>query len=411
MSTAVCPVSHEGWLTQEFLVDPYGRLAQLRGESPVFFDEELDHYIVTRYADIEACLMDRATFLAKNASAPVWTPNEGAQAILAAQGYRRVPTLNNADPPRHAPMRRAVFANLSRPRLAALEPALRAKALDLVTALVAKPVSDLVTDLTYPLPGFAGLGLLGIPAEDFDLLKDWSDGRALFTYGHLSAEDQVRVAHNVGAFWNYVEAFVARKQAEPGDDATSDLLRYQQEHAEEVTVDDVINIVYSLTLAAHESTTNAMGSMLRHLLTQRDQWERLLDDRSLIPNAVDEAMRFDGPIMGHRRVAAVATEVGGVPIPEGARIVLLFASAGRDPEHFPDPDRIDVSRANAEEHLSFGKGPHFCLGAPLARMEMRLALELLLDLAPDMTLLAGQEFPYAENALWRSINQLLVVPS
>src|SRR5579859_3854956 len=411
MSVRACPVSHGiDWLSQEFIVDPYGRLAELRAESPAFYDTELDHFIVTRYADIEQCLLDRATFLAKNASSPVWTTAPEAQRILAEQGYKRVPTLNNADPPRHAPMRKAVFACMSRARLRALEPAVSERARGLVDALVDKPVSDLVADLTFPLPGFAGLGLLGVPAEDFDQIKEWSAGRVLFTYGHLPADEQVRIAGNVVAFWAYVEEFVAARDADRRDDFTSDILSYRDEHPDEVTTDDVVNIVYSMALAGHDSTTNAMGSMLRHLLTHRSQWERLVDDRDLITNAVEEALRFDGPVMGQRRTAAVDTEIGGVPVPAGAKLVLLFASADRDEAHFLNPDDLDVARTNAGEHLSFGKGVHFCLGAPLVRMELRIVLELLTEHAPGMRLVPGQVFPYSANALFRSIERLLVEP-
>lgn len=398
------------WLHQDFLVNPYPRLAELREESPVFFDEDLGYYIITRYADIEQCLIDRTTFLAQGASSPVWPPIAEAQQVLTEHGAKRVPTLNNADPPRHGPMRKAVFTCMSRARLAALEPELREYATGLVTALVAKPVSDLVTDLTFPLPGRAGLGLLGIPVADFDQIKEWSAGRVLLTYGHLPVDEQVQVAKNVIAFWQYIEQYVADRNRDRGDDFTSDVLRYHDERPEEVTIDDIVNIVFAMALAGHDSTTNAMGNMLRHLLAHQDQWRALVDDGSLIPNAVEESLRFDGPVSGHRRTVAFDTELGGVHLPAGSKLVLLFASAARDASHFPEPDRLDVSRENAVDHLSFGKGVHFCLGAPLARMEMRIALELLTEHAPGMHPVPEQDFPYVPIMMFRSLEHLLVEP-
>jgi cytochrome P450 len=409
MTTRTCPVSHDvGWLEQPFLVDPYPRLAELRAEAPVFFDEELDHYVVTRYADVEACLLDRGTFLAKNASSPIWPPVEEAQRILTEQGYKRVPTLNNADPPRHGPMRKAVLACLSPRRMQALEPGIRRYARGLVEPLLGKGEVDLVSALTHPLPGWAGLSLLGVPEEDFDQIKAWSTGRVLLTYGHLPPAEQIAVARNVVAFWRYVEGFVTRLDGDRGDDFTSDLLRYHDEHPDLVTIDDIVNITYSLALAGHDSTTNGMGNALRHLLAHRDQWDRLVADPALIPNAVEEALRFDGPVLGHRRTAAVDTEIGGVPIPAGAKLVLLFASAAHDGDRFAQPDVLDVARPNADEHFAFGKGVHFCLGAPLARLEMRIALELLVDLMPGIHLVEDQAFPYSPNALFRSVERLLV---
>jgi cytochrome P450 len=406
-----CPVTNDvDWLQQDFLVDPYPKLAELRAESPVFFDEELGYYLVTRYADIEQCLIDRTTFLAQGASSPVWPPIAEAQQVLTEHGSKRVPTLNNADPPRHGPMRKAVFTCMSRARLAALEPELREYATGLVTTLVGKPVSDLVTDLTFPLPGRAGLGLLGIPNQDFDQIKEWSAGRVLLTYGHLAADEQVQVAKNVIAFWQYIENYVNERNQDRGDDFTSDVLRYHDEDPDEVTIDDIVNIVFAMALAGHDSTTNALGNMLRHVLAHQDQWRALVDDPSLIPNAVEESLRVDGPVAGHRRTVAFDTELGGVPLPAGAKLVLLFASADRDGAHFPEPDRFDVTRENAADHLSFGKGVHFCLGAPLARMEMRIALELLTEHAPGMHLVPEQDFPYVPITMFRSLEHLLVEP-
>jgi len=406
-----CPVTHAvPWFDRTFQLDPYPLLADYREESPVFFDPELDHYVVTRYADIEAMLLDRDTFASANASSPLWPPCKEAQEILAAEGYKRVPTLNNADPPRHGPMRRAVFTCMSRARIRDLEPSIRHHAEVLVEALVEKPVADLVADLAYPLPAHAGLGLIGTPEEDTEMIKAWGDKRVLLSYGHLAPDEQVEVAHNVGAFWRYVEGFVADRDAERRDDLTSDLLRYHDEHPDEVTVDDVVNMVYSMALAGHESTTNALSSGLRHLMARRDQWDALVADRSLIPNAVEECMRFDPSVLGHRRITTCDTEIGGVALPEGSRIIMLFGSAHRDPAHFPAPDELDVERDNAGTHLTFGKGAHFCLGAPLARMEFEIVLELLTEHAPAMRRVEGQAFPYAGNALWRTLSELLVEP-
>jgi cytochrome P450 len=125
---------------------------------------------------------------------------------------------------------------------------------------------------------------------------------------------------------------------------------------------------------------------------------------------VEECLRFDPAVLGHRRITTSATEIGGVPLPEGARIIMLFGSANRDPAHFPAPDDFDVRRDNAGTHLVFGKGVHFCLGAPLARMEFEIVLELLTEHAPEMCLVEGQAFPYAGNALWRTLGELLVEP-
>jgi cytochrome P450 len=410
MVSQLCPVSSGvDWLGQDFLAEPFDVLARLRAESPVFYDPELGHYLVTRYADVEEVLRDRATFLAANASASIWPPSEAAQQVLRDSGYRRVPTLNNADPPRHAPMRKATRTCMTPRRMATLEPDLRTFARGLVTDLAARDEVDLVETLADPLPAHAGLGLLGFPDEAAQQILAWSDKRVLFTYGHLPDDEQVDVARSVVSFWKFIEEFVHEKVADPGDDFTSDLLHYREENPE-VTMDDVVNIVYSLALAGHDSTSNAIANTLRRLLAVPEQWKALCAEPEAIPNAVEEGLRFDPPVMGHRRLAATDTEIGGVAVPAGAKLVLLFASAGRDARHFAHPDAFDVHRANAVEHLTFGKGVHFCLGAPLARLELRIVLELLTELTPEMQLVEGQTFEYSPNALFRSLRALLVTP-
>jgi cytochrome P450 len=410
VSLPSCPMtSGVEWLDQGFLAEPFDALARLRTESPVLFDAELQHYVVTRYADVEEVLRDRTTFLAANASAPIWPPAEAAQRILQDNGYRRVPTLNNADPPRHAPMRTATRTCMTPRRLASLEADLRAFARGLVEDLARQPVVDLVEALADPLPSHAGLGLLGFPDSAATQILHWSDKRVLFTYGHLPEEEQVEVARMMVDFWKFVEAFVHERERDRLDDVTSDLLRYQDDQSD-VTVEDVVNIVYSLALAGHDSTSNAIANTLRRLLSAPDQWRLLCDEPGLIPNAVEEGLRFDPPVMGHRRLVARDTHIGGVPVPAGAKLVLLFASAGRDADHFARPDEFDVHRSNAGEHLAFGKGVHFCLGAPLARLELQIVLELLTELTPAMRLVEGQTFEYSANALFRSLRHLLVAP-
>jgi cytochrome P450 len=149
---------------------------------------------------------------------------------------------------------------------------------------------------------------------------------------------------------------------------------------------------------------------MRALLGNRDQWQRLIDDPSAIPNAVEEILRYDGPVLNHRRVAKVDTEVGGVPVPAGGKVMMCFASAGHDPAQFDDPEAFLVDRHEAELHLAFGKGPHYCLGAALGRLEVRIVLELLTTLTPGIEPVPDQYFEYSPNALFRGLKSLLVAP-
>jgi cytochrome P450 len=406
-----CPIA-EGYdpLDPNVVADPYPALRHLREEGPVFYLPGLDHYIVTRFDDIEAILKDRETWSAANASSPLIPVCPEAQEVLNG-GFKRVPTLNNADPPRHAPMRKSVLAVMTPRRLRALEPVLRDYATSLVESFAGKSVIDFVQEYAFPFPGFAAFSLLGFPDSDTDRLKDWSRTRVLLTYGRLSEEQQVATAKDVVAMWQYVEDFVAQRTADPIDDLTSDLVRLAKDKPDQLATFDIVNIVYSMALAGHETTMNTISSGVRALLGNRDQWQRLIDDSTLIPNAVEEILRFDGPVLNHRRLAKVDTSIGGVDIPAGSRIMMCFAAADHDPTHFGgDAESFRVDRSEAELHLAFGKGAHLCLGAELGRLETRITLELLTTLTPQMSLVSGQELQYSPNALFRSLRSLLVTP-
>jgi cytochrome P450 len=395
-------------LAASFLAEPYAFLSAQREGSPVFYEPTLDYYLVTRYDDIRAILGDRDRFSAANASSPIWPVAPEAKAILDA-GFPRVPTLNNADPPRHPVMRKAVLACLPPRRFAALEPGLRSYAGTLIDHLVAQPVADLVAELSFPLPAFAAFSLIGFPAGDTDMIRSWCGRRTLLTYGRAPADEQAEIARKVVEFWGYVEQFVLDRHRDPGDDFTSDLLRLHDDDPDRISVFDIQNIVYSMALAGHETTMNAISNTVHALLANRDRWEALLADRSLVPGAVEEGMRFDTPIITWRRLAREDVEIGGVAIPSGGKVMLLFGSAHYDPARFDDPEVFDPARANASDHFAFGHGPHFCLGAPLARLEVRIALELLLAAAPDLRLVDEQP-TYFPTLVLHGIERLLVEP-
>jgi hypothetical protein len=169
----------------------------------------------------------------------------------------------------------------------------------------------------------------------------------------------------------------------------------------------VTQIVYSLLFAGHETTTGLISNALRQLLTHRHAWEEICRDASLIPNAVEEVLRFDSSVIAWRRQATQAVEIGGVPVPAGANLLLLLGSANRDPAVFEDPERFDIHRRNAREHLSFGQGVHYCLGAPLGRLEARVVLEELSARLPGLRLVPGQAPRFRPNTTFRGPLALL----
>jgi len=405
-----CPVAHDfDPFGDRYREDPYPIFKELRDAAPVVYVPDLDAYLITRYDDIVKVFIDRETFSSEGSSSNFSPLCPEAQQILST-GFPRKATLTNCDAPRHTRMRAVVVKCLTPRRWSQSQPAVRAYATQLIDELVNKPVADLQADLAYSLPAFAGFALLGFPLEDTDLLKGWCTNRVLLTYGKLSPDQQIQAAREVVDFWNYAAAHVQRRIKEPGDDLTTDLLEVARKSDGEVTTEDVLNIVYSISLASHETSQNAMLNGLRRLLESRDQWNLLCDEPELIPDAVEELLRYEAPAISLRRKTTRDTEIGGIPIPAGARVLMLTGSANRDPQHFPNPETLDFRRPNAREHLSLGKQWHFCLGAPLARFEYGLVLEQLTQKAPRMRLLADQTFDYHPLAQFRVMKQLLVEP-
>jgi cytochrome P450 len=396
-------------LAEAYLADPYACFARVRPGTPVFYAPSIGMWVVTRYHDIDAIFRDPPRFSAANAQEPLSPLSDEARAVLAG-GFGASPTMSNCDPPKHGRIRAHNNAAFSPRRIAVMEPQVRAKADELVTAMAAAPAgrADLVADLAFPLPAHTIFRFIGFPDGDTEMLKGWCTDRLHVTWGRPAAGVQVSVAQHMVAYWQYCSRFVADRLAAPADDFTSDLLRIHLADPEAISVDEITNIAYGLSFAGHETTTNLIANTVRRLLEHPDQWGLLVEDPGRIPGAVEEALRFDTSVVAWRRVTTEAVEIGGVPVPAGAKLLLLLGSANHDPAEFPEPERFDVTRANARNHLAFGKGIHFCLGAALARLQGRIVLELLTSRLPALRLVPGQHYTFPANVSFRGPQRLEV---
>jgi cytochrome P450 len=406
--TGQCPVRHDfKMLESPFLDDPYAQ-CQVLQEQPVFYSPDLDSYVVTRYVDAQVVLSDAERFSNSATNVPVSALSADAQAVMDASEVYFRPNLTNADAPRHTMVRRFVADAISPRRIRGLEPFLREWAGRRIDELVTRGYADIYAELSFPLPAITGFALIGFPEDDVEQLKAWCNRRVMLTYGRPTGAEQVQVAENVAAFWRYTNEFVASRLTEPRDDFTTDMIRHHLEDPEEFTLRDVAAVLFGMSIAAHETTSNLMTNGIRRLVEHRDQWEALVADPSLIPNAVEECLRFDPPVIAWRRRAKEAVDISGTAIPKDATVLLLLFSANHDPDKFARPGEFDVTRQDARNHLTFGKGTHFCAGAPLARMEMRIALEAFAAKAPCIRLVPGQKFEFLPNISQRGPNSLMV---
>lgn len=390
-----------------YLADPYGFFANARTATPVFYSPLINYWVVTRYQDILQIFDTPRVFSASNALSPIQPPCPAARAILTEGGFSPVPTMTNVDPPAHTRVRR--FANMGfKPRrIAEMEPFIRGLVVQFCEKLLARQQADLIKDFAWELPALVIFRVLGIPDEQVPRVKAGAVNRLQFMFGHSTEEEQCQFARETAAFWRYAEELVAARAAEPREDCTSDLLLARDGDQSALTHAEVASIVYDLLVAGHETTTNLLGNSFRRLLSDPSIWNQICGDPSLIPNAIEEVLRFDSSVITWRRKTTQAVEIGAVRVPADADLLLLLGSANRDPAVFEDPDKFDIHRANARDHLSFGHGAHFCLGAPLARFEVRIALEEISARIPSLRLVPGQTLRFLPNISFRGPLSLL----
>jgi cytochrome P450 len=410
VAAAQCPHSHfasefDPW-SVEYVADPYPFYARARAEAPVFYSPLVDMWMVSRYDDIWTVLRDPARFSAANALSPVSPFTPEAQQILLDGGYTLKPALTNNDPPGHTRVRGHINKAFSARRIAQLEPRIRGYADALIDAFAADGCADLIRQFAYPLPIQVVFRLIGIPEEDMDRIKEWCGNRVLFIFGKVSPDEQAACARNMVAFWHYIKDFCELRRREP-QDLTSELAAIADKDESVLSMHEVASVVMGLGFAGHETTTNMIGTSALHLLNS-GQWAHLAADPSLVENAVEELLRYDGSVPVWRRVAKEAVELGGATIPAGGKIALLLGSANHDEAHFVQPDRFDIAREDARDHLAFGKGIHFCIGAALGRLEIRIALERLAQRLPGLRLTPGQRIEYVPTISFRGPKQLLI---
>jgi len=391
-----------------YLADPYPFFAEAQTATPVFYSPLLDYWVVTRYHDIRQVFQTPQLFSAVNALAPIQPICPAAEQILTQGGFRPVQTLTNNDPPAHTRVRRLANVAFTPRRVAAMESFIREVTVRFVTDRLASGRADLIRDLAWELPALVIFRVLGIPDDDVARVKAGAESRLLFMWGRPTEAEQTQLARSMAAFWRYAEALVADRASEPRDDFTSDLLIARDRDAPALTQPEVTTIVYGLLLAGHETTTGLLGNSFRQLLTERHAWDEICLDPTLIPNAIEEVLRLDSSVITWRRKTTQAVEIGGVSIPAGANLLLLLGAANRDPAVFDNPNRFDIHRANSKDHLSFGHGAHFCLGAPLGRLEARVVLEEVSARLPQLHLVPGQTLRFQPNTSFRGPLSLLV---
>ena len=345
-------------LDPAIIKNPFPYYPLLQRDAPVYRVPKRGFYVISRYDDVEAVLQNWQDFTTSSGPGPAFTTSP-------------VPAILQSDPPDHTRLRTIISKAFTPRAVRACEPLVEAYAHECMDRILVQGRADLVEEYAIPLPVVVIAELLGVPREDRRLFRAWSDEVVASIGGRRFAS---------GApidFGTYFTRVIEERRREPRDDVISKLFEPNRA-GETLTVPEVLSFALSLLVAGNETTTGLIGNLFFELAKRPDDWQRLRADRSLVPSAIEESLRHDGPNQGLFRHATRDVTPHGVTIPANSKVLVLFGAAGYDAKHFPEPERFDIAR-EPNRHLAFGAGIHHCLGASLGRLEANVALRVALE--------------------------------
>jgi cytochrome P450 len=386
---------------------PFHVYQQLQEEAPVWQMPGTNVFVVTRYDDIREIIRDPGRFSSSfSALLNTGSSNEEVNTIYG-QGYEMVETLLTQDPPRHRVYRNLVNKVFSNKRIEGMRSEVEKMSNELIDQWIDEPEVDLLNRFCVPLPIYVISDQLGVPRSELSLIKKWSDASASRLGRLADEEEQIQNAKDIVEFQHYFAALLDRMREAPEDNIISDLANNTIDEGRLLTKPEALGMIQQILVAGNETSTSAIAGGVVLLIQNPDQQAMLRQHPDLIPAAVEEILRLETPTSGMWRRATADTEIGGVDIPEGAFLMVRFAAGNRDESIFTDGGAMSVARENADSHLAFGQGTHFCLGAQLARMEMQVALTGLLNRTTDWALVEGKNpLKHSPNVLLRGLTDL-----
>lgn len=400
----VCP--HVGMAYNPIVLtareDLHGLFERMRTEEPVCYSPIFKMWLVSRYEDVVRVLHDPARFTVANSFS---TLREMMQPevwqVLQSSHTFTVPNMFTSDI-EHDRLRGPFSKLFAANHVGRFEPMVRRIANELLDAFPREGEIDYVQHFAFPFPLRVIMEILGIPVSDLPRMREGADAVTRLMTSIVPADEQMQLAKYVLEYERYWLDLIAERRVNPGEDIISSVLRDIGAGEGKLSIPELVSTISAnLILAGHETTARALGNGLHLLLTHRDQWQALIDDPKIIVKMVDELLRFDATVMGFFRTTTEDAEIGGVTIPKGSAVFPIFNSANVEASRFPEPNQINPQRTNLNEHLGFGRGIHFCLGAHLARLELRIALESLSTRWPNLQIAKGAQVIHAANLTQR----------
>jgi cytochrome P450 len=407
-----CPLTGPGALYNPMVSphreDPYPVFARLRQEEPVCHSPLFNMWLISRHDDVAQMLGDPRRFTAEGAFSKLSAAFQPEAWALLSQAHTFTALNMLISEREHTRLRGPLSKFFAAQQIARHEPMIRRCAASLIDGLAPGGPVDLIEQFAYPFPLQVLFELVGVPVQDMAEVRRGVEAVAACMLSVVPPDQQVEAARRVLAYERYWMDQIAQRRARPRDDLISMLVQAVDAGEAALSPPEMVaTISANLILGGHETTVKAIGNGLYHLLTRRERWQALIDDPGLIPGAAEELLRLDGVSLGFFRTTTEPVEVRGVTIPRGETVLLLYASANRDEGAFERPEEFDPRRPNLKDHVAFGRGVHYCLGAHLARLELRIALELLTTRLPGLRLVPDQELRYTSSLSLRGLEHLL----
>jgi cytochrome P450 len=401
------PLDQINFFAPDVLEDPFEFYQAALAERPVFKVPGTNIYLVLGYDLIsEAC--KRIDDFSNDFGAVLSgqrAQDPDVKAILD-EGWPQRDTMLTADPPAHTRYRKLVNLAFSMRRVDAMEADIRSIARGLLDQVAPKGRAEFVHDFAVPLPVAVIAEQIGLSRDDTPMVKRWSDAFADRLGGMISKQRELECAREIVDFQKFMKVKLDERRARPVDDLLSDLVNARIEDERPLDDAELLSILQQLMVAGNETTTSTMAGGLLLLIQNPAELAKVRADRSLIPNMVEEMLRLESPSAGLWRVVKRDAELGGVQIPAGSMLMVRFAAGNRDPSKYENPDAFVADRANARTQMAFGKGIHMCVGNMLARKELVVAFEEILDRLDDIALAPGADLSHVPNMLLRGLKRL-----
>ncbi len=388
------------------LSNPYPLYQQLRKEAPVYWSDAFNGWLLARYADVKAALHDPRLVSNERVRANMDRLPETGGADIRPFSRILAQWIINQDPPDHTRLR-TLLNKAFTPRLTeSARPNIQATVDQLLESAEYKGKMDVLADFAFPLPAIVISRMLGVPDEDRDQFKQWVDDiHAFLGSTHLLPAQAELAQKGMLAIRDYIQSIAVQRRQHPAEDLITTLL-IAEEQGDMLTENELFALCINILVAGYETTMSLIANGLLLLLHNPDQLQKLRDNPALIETAIEEFLRYETPLQNQDRVASEDLDIGGKHIHKGQRVILLLGSANRDSAQFADPDCLDIARQD-NRHLAFGYGIHFCVGAPLARVEGQIAINTLLRRLPALRLI-GADVEWRENVSIRNPQSLWV---